>query len=88
MRRSCRRGWRTTHPDPAVIGPLLRDYGFIGCETDPVRLSASWDDAGRPRRIHAHYAGGWSCTMNMAADGTYTLSQALRVRITSRKVMA
>jgi hypothetical protein len=67
---------------------MLREFGFIGCDTDPVRLTASWDGAGRPRRIHAHYAGGWTCTVNMGADGTYTLSQALRFRITSRKATA
>ncbi len=88
MSRSGRRGWRTTQPDPAAVGPMLREFGFIGCEVDPIRIRASWDDEGRPRRIHAHYAGGWTCTMNMAADGSYTMSQALRLRITTRKALA
>lgn len=85
MRQSRRRsGWRATQPDPADVAPLLREAGFIGSKADPISCQASFDVAGRPRRVHARYADGWSCTLHLAADGSHTLSQCLRIRIVDK----
>lgn len=82
MARSlARRRWRTTQPDPAIIGPLLRDAGFRGSDADPTSCRASFDADGRPRRLHARYAEGWTCTMHLSADGSYSLSQSIRTRV-------
>lgn len=70
------------------MGQLLRDCGFLGVDADPMRVRASFDADGRPRRVHAHYAGGWSCVLTLYVDGTYALSQSLRIRITDRMVPA
>jgi hypothetical protein len=72
--------WRTITPDPAKVGPLLREAGFLGSEGDPVECRASFDGSDRPRRIHARYADGWRCTMTFRADGSYSLSQAITLR--------
>lgn len=85
MRRTRRkRGWRVIQPDPAKIGPLLRDAGFVGSDADPIRVSASFDQDERPRRIHAYYDSGWSCVMHLSADGSYSLSQSIRMRTHGR----
>lgn len=81
-------GWRTTQPDPAVIGPMLRQAGFVGSEADPIAVRASFDDEERPRRIHARYADGWTCVMHLSLDRSYTLSQCLRMRVSARKASA
>lgn len=87
MARARRRsGWRMTSPDPAKIGPILREAGFIGSEADPIAVRASFDDAGRPRRIHAQYADGWTCVMHMSLDGSHSLSQCLRMHVAGGKV--
>lgn len=87
MRQPRRRsGWRQTQPDPAKVGPLLRDAGFIGSEADPISVRASFDRDDRLRRVHARYAAGWTCVLHMTADGSYSLSQSLRLRATGRGV--
>jgi len=81
-------GWRQTAPDPATIGPLLRKAGFVGSEVDPISVRASFDDEGRPRRVHARYPEGWTCVMHLAIDGSYSLSQSIRMRVTGKRVPA
>jgi hypothetical protein len=65
------------------MGPLLRQCGFIGDDADPLEVKAHFDRAGRPRRIHATYPNGWRATLNLRADKTYSLSQA--IKFVSRK---
>lgn len=79
-----KRGWRTTAPDPVTIGPLLRQAGFVGSDADPVSVSASFDADDRPRRVHARYADGWTCTMHLARDGAFSLTQSIRMRVSGR----
>jgi hypothetical protein len=81
-------GWRQTQPDPAVIGPRLREFGFIGSETNPISVRASFDAEGRPRRVHARYADGWTCTLHLSTDRSYSISQSLRMRVTGKAVLA
>ncbi|HEX8485712.1 hypothetical protein [Sphingomonas sp.] len=83
-RSHARRGWRSTQPDPALIGPMLRQAGFIGSDSDPTSVRASFDADGRPRRIHARYAEGWTCAMHLSIDGSYSLSQSIRMRVSGR----
>lgn len=81
-------GWRQTSPDPSVIGPRLREFGFIGSNADPISVRASFDIEGRPRRVHARYPDGWTCTLNLSTDRSYTISQSLRTRVTGKAVPA
>lgn len=85
-RARCKAGWRTTSPDPATIAPTLREFGFVGSKADPVEVRASFDDHGRPRRIHARYADGWTCTVHLSLDKTYSLSQCHRMRVAGGKM--
>ncbi len=82
-----RSGWRTTQPDPAAIGPMLRDAGFVGSAADPVTVRASFDAQGRPRRIHARYPDGWTCVLHLSLDRSYSISQCLRLRVANRKAV-
>ncbi len=85
MARSPRRaGWRSKQEAPAVIGPMLRQAGFIGSDSDPTSVRASYDADGRPRRVHARYADGWTCTMHLSLDGGFSLTQSIRMRVTGR----
>lgn len=83
-RRAKSRGqyWRKVIADEAArvkIGALLRDNGGVMCEGDPVEAYSHWDRAGMARRIHAVFANGWRCTMSLRKDGTYSLSQAIKL---------
>lgn len=70
------------HPaDPARVGPLLRDAGFVGSEVDPTKCHALFDAAGQPRRITAHYPDGWRCRMILRRDGPYSLSQSITLEM-------
>jgi len=70
--------WRVISPDPAKVGPLLRECGFLAVETDPIEVSAHFDAADRPRRVHAKYEGGWRATLVLRADGSYSLSHTFK----------
>ncbi len=84
--KSRRGGWRQTNPEPAKIGPLLRECGFLGDDADPLEVTAHFDRQNRPRRIHATYPNGWKATLNLRVDGSFALSQS--VRFVSKKVEA
>lgn len=85
MRRARRPlGWRQTRPDPAKVGPLLRQAGFRASEDDPIYVRASFDGGENPRRIHARYANGWTCLMHLSIDGSFSLSQSFRVQFSGR----
>jgi hypothetical protein len=71
-----------TMPDPAVIGPLLREAGFVGSEADPVECSASFDGSNNPILIVARYADGWVCKMSFGKGGV-SLTQS--ITMTTRK---
>lgn len=71
----------TTSPAPAVIGALLRDAGFLGCQADPITCRATFDAEGKPRRVKARYPGGWNCRLTLHRDGTYSLTQSLTVTL-------
>ncbi len=80
-------GRLTSRPDPATIGPLLREAGFVGSEADPVECRASFDADGTPRRVFARYPDGWTCTM-VLSRGSYSLTQSISVRVQTRKADA
>lgn len=70
-----------TSPDPAQIGPLLREAGFLGSEDDPVSCRATFDASGKPKRVSARYADGWSCAMRLHRDGSFSLVQSFSIRV-------
>lgn len=78
--------WRKitfTSDDLSKVGELLRETSVIAGEGDPISAHGHYDTQGRPRRIHARYANGWRATLVMRLDGTYSISQA--IKLTSRK---
>lgn len=85
-RKASRRQSRSirTVEDPAKIGPLLRQAGFVGVESDPVTCSARFDHTGRPVSVRATYADGWSCTMRLHKDGSYSLSYSVSLTVRSK----
>lgn len=83
-----RRGRRTVQADLGPVGALLREAGFVGADTDPTGVTVSRDAGGEVRRVHARYAGGWSCTLLRSRDGSYSLSQCRRMRVTAQPVIS
>lgn len=77
---------RTT-PDPAKIGPLLREAGFVGCDSDPISCVATFDAAGNPLSVSARYEGGWTCKMRLRKNRSYSLSQGVTVAFTRSEVV-
>lgn len=73
-----------TAPDPAKIGPLLREAGFAGSERDPISCVATFDPAGNPLRVSARYEDGWRCEMRLRKNRTYSLTQSLTIAFTSK----
>lgn len=88
MARDKRRKPRTTtiktKPDPAKVGPLLREAGFVGADGDPVSCVATFDAAGNPLRVSARYENGWRCEMRLRKDRTYSLTQSLTLSFERR----
>lgn len=88
--RAKRRGARRltairTKPDPAAIGPMLRELGFAGADGDPISCCASFDAAGNPLRISAYYEGGWRCELRLRKNRSYSLTQSITMRVVSAK---
>lgn len=63
----------------AMVADQLRECGQVGGDGDPVEAFAHFDSAGRLRRIHARYANGWRATLVIRIDGSWSLSQAIKI---------
>lgn len=74
----------TTSPEPAIIGELLRNAGFTGCQSDPLTCRATFDLEGNARRVKARYPGGWNCRLTLHRDGTYSLTQSLTITLRTK----
>lgn len=77
-----RGGWRrvdVTGDNMPMVAEKLRDAGSVGGEGEPTAAHAHFDRQGRLRRIHATYANGWRATLTLRVDGSYSLSQALKL---------
>lgn len=76
------RGWRrvdVTSDNMPMVAQKLREAGSVGGEGEPAAAHAHFDRQGRLRRIHATYANGWRATLTLRTDGSYSLSQALKL---------
>ncbi|EQB31974.1 hypothetical protein [Sphingobium ummariense] len=76
------RSWRRVDVTPdnmEMVGAKLRECGTMGGEGEPVQAHAHFDRQGRLRRIHAAYENGWRVTINIRLDGSYSLSQAIKI---------
>ena len=81
-RKRGNRGWfKSIVPDAdmAKVGALLRDAGPIAGDGDPTHAHAHYDPQGRVRRVHATYANGWRATLVLRVDGSFSLSQAIKM---------
>lgn len=77
------RGWcrvQIADADLGAMGKLIREAGPCLAEGDPVRSHAYYDNARRPRRIHAQFADGWRATLVLHVGGTCSLSWALKLK--------
>lgn len=75
-------GWRrvdVTADNMPMVAEKLRDAGSVGGDGAPTAAHAHFDRQGRLRRIHATYANGWRATLTLRTDGSYSLSQALKL---------
>lgn len=81
-RRRGNRGWSKVAVAPdnmAMVAEQLRQCGSFGGEGEPVEAHAHFDTQNRLRRIHASYANGWRATLVIRVDGSYSLSQAIKL---------
>jgi hypothetical protein len=76
------RGWRkipVNEADMPKVAALLREAGPIAGDGDPTAAHAHYDPQGRVRRVHATYANGWRATLVLRVDGSFSLSQAIKL---------
>lgn len=75
-------GWRKVDVTAELmphVAEQLRNAGSLGGEGIPVAAHAHFDRQGRLRRIHATYENGWRATLVLRLDGSYSLSQAIKL---------
>lgn len=77
---------RSFKPDVQLLGPVLAEM-FTIVEGQDVDDCDAWVDRnGKPRRLRARYANGWTVEVRLSGDGRVTSSQAsYTVRMTSRR---
>jgi hypothetical protein len=80
MRKRKQPGLRKIVLDPQQARPLLDEAGVRIPGGDPEIVHGWVDAAGRPRRILARYAGGWRAEIRMYLDGTFSLSQSIKIK--------
>ncbi len=62
-----------------MVADKLRECGQRGSDGCPVEAHAHFDAKNRLRRIHTRYANGWRATLVIRVDGSYSLSQAVKL---------
>ncbi|MDT7533745.1 hypothetical protein OVY48_09945 [Sphingobium sp. SA2] len=65
---------------PANAMALLSQAGVRASAGEPHSVVGYYDPAGEPRRVVARYADGWRADLRFHVDGTYSLTQSLRMR--------
>jgi hypothetical protein len=75
-----RPGLRRFTLDAAKAQAVLAEAGVRQSSGVPVAAFGYMDDQKRPRRIVARYADGWRADLRFHIDGTYSLTQSLRLR--------
>lgn len=73
-------GFRKVRLTVENVMPLLREAG-IALDGEPETVFGYVDRAGRPCRILARWAKGWRVDLRFRADGSYSLSQSLRLTV-------
>ncbi|MFB0874560.1 MULTISPECIES: hypothetical protein [unclassified Sphingobium] len=63
----------------AMVADQLRACGQLAGDGDPIEAFAHFDNGRRLRRIHARYANGWRATLVIRVDGSWSLSQAIKL---------
>jgi len=66
--------------DIARAKTVLEEAGVRASTGDPETAFGYRDGAGRPRRIVARYPDGWRADLRFHVDGTFSLTQSLRLR--------
>ncbi|WP_066517686.1 hypothetical protein [Sphingobium cloacae] len=77
-----RRGLRKVTLVPARALPLLREAGVLVPEGEPEIVYGYLDRSGAPRRVIARYADGWRADLRIRVDGSFSLTQSLRLKVT------
>lgn len=83
-KRRKRGGWRKGNPDAAMVAQLLRDVGFVACDSDPIEISAWYDSQNLPRRVDAHYAGGIRARLHIGVNGGVSLTQSIQIKVSTK----
>lgn len=65
---------------PANAMALLSQAGVRASAGEPHSVVGYYDPTGEPRRVVARYADGWRADLRFHVDGTYSLTQSLRMR--------
>ncbi|WIA55467.1 hypothetical protein N6H05_01860 [Sphingobium sp. WTD-1] len=74
--------------DMTMVADKLRECGQRGGDGEPIEAHALFDAQSRLRRIHARYANGWRATLVVRVDGSYSLSQAIKIVSQARSMPA
>ncbi|NML88361.1 hypothetical protein HHL26_04680 [Sphingobium sp. TB-6] len=80
-----RRGLRKVQLVPARALPLLKEAGVMLPDGEPEIVYGYLDRQGGPRRIIARYPGGWRADLRIRVDGSYSLTQSLKLKLTTQK---
>ncbi len=82
MRSAAQRGkLRRVQLVPANVMPLLREAGVISREHDAETVMGWLSPSGEPRRIVARFPDGWRADLRIRVDGSFTLTQSLKIRV-------
>ena len=78
-----RRGLRKVQLVPARAIPLLREAGVVLPDGEPEIVYGYLDQSGAPRRVIARYPDGWRADLRIRIDGSFSLTQSLKIRVAS-----
>lgn len=82
MRSRAQRGkLRRVQLIPANAMPLLREAGVISQEHDADTVMAWLSPSGEPRRIIARFPDGWRADIRIHIDGSFTMTQSLKLQM-------
>lgn len=68
---------------PARAIPLLKEAGVVIPDGEPEIVYGYFDRQGGPRRIIARYPDGWRADLRIRVDGSFSLTQSIKIRVAS-----
>lgn len=80
-----KRGLRKVQLVPARAIPLLKEAGVVLPDGEPEIVYGYLDHQGGPRRIIARYPDGWRADLRIRVDGSFSLTQSLKIRVTAHE---